>query len=161
MGAYCTRALIPRHAAKVGEVIQVLWSDYHGAALFGDRREIACIPHQGCRLEIVATAETSHREVNLLLPGQTLRYKRALFIFDRFELPSGVKVGLWHFVGFKLRLAPAVSARRPRTLDDDSEHQEPAGPVWATPGSLGHIVLQRIQRVPGVEATDTRIVVEV
>src|SRR5262245_39190019 len=34
MGAYCTRALIPRHSAKVGEVIRVLWSDYHGAALF-------------------------------------------------------------------------------------------------------------------------------
>lgn len=31
----------------------------------------------------------------------------------------------------------------------------------ATPKGLGQIVLQRIQRVPGVEATDTRIVVEV
>jgi hypothetical protein len=135
MGAYCTLALIPRHTAKVGEVIQVLWSDYHGAALFGDRQEIACIPHKGCRLEIVATAETSHREVDLLLPGQVLRYKRAFFIFDRFELPSGVKVGLWHFVGFKLRLAPAVSARQQRSLDDDSHaHQEPASPVWADRG---------------------------
>ena len=31
----------------------------------------------------------------------------------------------------------------------------------STPKGLGQIVLQRIQRVPGVEATDTRIVVEV
>jgi DNA-binding Lrp family transcriptional regulator len=30
----------------------------------------------------------------------------------------------------------------------------------STPKGLGQIVLQRIQRVPGVEATDTRIVVE-
>lgn len=38
MGAYCTRALIPRHTAKVDEVMEVLWSDSHGAALFGDRQ---------------------------------------------------------------------------------------------------------------------------
>ena len=31
----------------------------------------------------------------------------------------------------------------------------------STPRDLGQLVLQRIQRVPGVEATDTRIVVEV
>jgi hypothetical protein len=109
MGAYCIRALTPRHTAEVG-----VWSDYYGAALFGDRREIACIPHQGCRLEIVATAETSHPEVNLLLPGQVLRYKRAFFILDRLELPSGAKVGLWHFVGCKLRLAPGVTRPPPR-----------------------------------------------
>jgi hypothetical protein len=114
MGAYCTRALIPRHTAEVGEIMEVLWSDYHGAALFGDRREIACIPHKGCRLEIVATAETSHPEVNLLLPGQVLRYKRNFFILDRLELPSGAKVGLWHFVGFKLRLAPGMTLPPPR-----------------------------------------------
>jgi hypothetical protein len=29
------------------------------------------------------------------------------------------------------------------------------------PKTLGQIVLQKIQRVPGVEATDTRILVEV
>jgi hypothetical protein len=39
--------------------MEVLWSDYHGAALFGDRGEIACNPHGGCRLEIAATAETA------------------------------------------------------------------------------------------------------
>lgn len=135
MGAYCLRGLIPVHPARAGEIMQVLWSDYYGAVVFGERGEIACLPHQGCRLEIVATAETSHREVNLLLPGQIVRYKRAFFIFDRFELPSGVKVGLWHFVGFKLQLAPVGSARQPRSLDDAShEHQDPAGPVWADRG---------------------------
>jgi len=108
MGAYCTRTLIPHHPAKVDEIMEVLWSDYHGAALFGDRGEIACIPHGGCRLEIVATAETVHPEVDLLLPGQVLRYKRVFFVFDRLELPSGANVGLWHFVGFRLRLAPTV-----------------------------------------------------
>ncbi len=113
MGAYCTRALIPRHAAKVDEVMEVLWSDDHGAALFGDRREIACIPHRGCRLEVVATAETAHHEVNLLLPGQVLPYRRTFFVLDRLELPSGTKVGLWQFVGFKLRLAPRVTLPPP------------------------------------------------
>jgi hypothetical protein len=108
MGAYCTRTRIPHHPAKVDETLEVLWSDYYGAALFGDPGEIACIPHGGCRLEIVAMAETAHPEVNLLLPGQVLRYKRVFFIFDRLELASGAKVGLWHFVGFKLRLAPTV-----------------------------------------------------
>ena len=28
MGAYCLRALIPSHTASVGEIMQVLWSDY-------------------------------------------------------------------------------------------------------------------------------------
>jgi hypothetical protein len=96
--------------------MEVLRSDYHGAALFGDRREIACIPHQGCWLEIVATAETAHHEVNLLRPGQVLQYKRSFFTLDRLELPSRTKVGLWHFVGFKLRL-PASLTPPPQTED--------------------------------------------
>ena len=105
MGAYCLRALIPVHPARAGEIMQVLWSDYYGAVVFGERGEIACIPHKGCRLEVVATAPTSHRKVNLLLPGQVIRYKRSFLFGDRFELPSGTKVGLWHLVGFKLQLA--------------------------------------------------------
>ena len=132
MGAYCTRALIPRHTAKVDEIMKVLWSDYHGAALFGDRREIACIPHKGCRLEIVGTAETAHHGVNLLLPGQVLRYKRSLFILDRLELPSGTKVGLWHFVGFKLRLSPNVTL--PPPTEDIVVGQARGEPVQPAPG---------------------------
>lgn len=132
MGAYCTRALIPRHTAKVDEIMEVLWSDYHGAALFGDRREIACIPHKGCRLEIVATAETTHHGVNLLLPGQVLRYKRSLFILDRLELPSGTKVGLWYFVGFKLRLSPNVPL--PPPTEDIVVEQGRGEPVQPAPG---------------------------
>jgi hypothetical protein len=105
MGAYCLRALIPVHAARAGEIMQVLlWSDYYGAVVFGEGGEIACIPHTGCRLEVVATAPTSHREVDLLLPGQVIRYKRSFLFGDRVELPSGTKVGLWHLVGFKLQL---------------------------------------------------------
>jgi hypothetical protein len=38
----------------------------------------------------------------------------AFFILDRLELPSGAKVGLWHFVGFKLRLAPGMTLPPPR-----------------------------------------------
>src|SRR5262249_20392591 len=69
MGAYCLFTQVPHHAARIGEILEVWWSDYYGAALFGDGEEIACIPHAGCRLEIVATAPTAHRDVNLLLPG--------------------------------------------------------------------------------------------
>ncbi len=65
MGAYCLRPLIRHHPAHVGEIIQVLWSDYYAAAFFGDGQEVACIPHAGCWLEIVGTGETSHRKVNL------------------------------------------------------------------------------------------------
>jgi hypothetical protein len=88
------RALIPRHPARVGEIMQVRWFDYYGAILFGDKYEIACIPHGGCYLEILGTGETSHREVNLLLPGRVIRYTRPFLFGDRFELPSGARVGL-------------------------------------------------------------------
>jgi hypothetical protein len=113
MGACCTRSFISHHTAKEDEILEVLWSDYHGAAIFGDGGQIARIPHNGCRLEIVATATTAHRGVSLLLPGQVLRYKRSLFILDRLELPSGTTVGLWHFVGFKLRLLPNMTPPTP------------------------------------------------
>src|SRR5881409_1753268 len=66
------------------------------AIIFGDRKEIACIPHAGCRLEIVATPASPHRKVNLLLPGQVIRYTHSFFLGDRFELPSGTKVSLRH-----------------------------------------------------------------
>jgi hypothetical protein len=113
MGAYCLRKLIPSHAARMGEIMEVLWSDYYGAVLFGDREEIACIPHKGCRLEIVATAPTSHRGVNMLVPGQVIRYKRSFFFGDRFELPSGAKVGLGQLIGYKLQLAPPMATPLP------------------------------------------------
>jgi hypothetical protein len=117
MGAYCLRALIPVHPARAGEILQVLWSDYYGAVVFGERGEIACIPHEGCRLEVVATAPTSHRKVDLLLPGQVIRYTRAFLFGDRFALPSGAKVGLWHLVGFKLQLVQYPM--RPIPVEDD------------------------------------------
>jgi hypothetical protein len=117
MGAYCLRALIPVHPARAGEILQVLWSDYYGAAVFGEGREMACIPHEGCRLEVVATAPTAHRKVDLLLPGQVIRYTRSCLFGDRFELPSGTKVGLWHLVGFKLQLVQ--DPMRPIPVEDD------------------------------------------
>ncbi len=106
MGAYCLRGWIRVHAARASEIMQVLWSDYYGAVVFGEGGEVACLPHRGCRLEVVATAPTSHREVNLLLPGQVIRFKRWFLFGDRVELPSGSMVGLWHLVGFKFQLAP-------------------------------------------------------
>jgi hypothetical protein len=97
---------LPRHPAKVDETMKVLWSDYYGAALFGDEEELACLPYKGCRLEVVATAESAHHVVNRILPGQVIRYAGTFCCLDRFDLSSGTTVGLWHLIGFKLRLAP-------------------------------------------------------
>lgn len=102
-----------RHTAKIDEIMQVLWSDFYGAALFGDEGEIASLPHRGCRLEVVRAVESAQRQVNLLLPGQVLRYKGSFCFLDRFELPSGTTVGLWHLVGFKLRLLSDTTTRVP------------------------------------------------
>ena len=41
--------------------MKVVWSIYDEALIFGDGQEIACIPHTGCRLEIVATPWNSER----------------------------------------------------------------------------------------------------
>ena len=89
--------------------MEVLWFDYYGAIIFGDRKEIACIPHVGCRLEIVATPRSPHRKVNLLLPGEVIRYTHSFFLGDRFELPGGTKVSLRCLVGFKLQLASSLA----------------------------------------------------
>src|SRR5437870_13836986 len=114
MGAYCHLAYchlekMPSHTVSVGEFMEVGWSDYHGAIIFGDREEVACIPPVGCRLEIVATPLSSHRKVNLLLPGQVIRYTHSFFLGDRFELPGGTKVSLRYLVGFKLQLASSLA----------------------------------------------------
>ena len=93
MGVYCLRALIRHHTAQAGEIMAVRWSDYYGAAIFGDGQEIACIPHSGCWLEILGTAETSHGKVNQLLPGQVIRYTQSFLLGDRFELPGACAAG--------------------------------------------------------------------
>lgn len=111
MGTYWVP--LPRHIAKVDEIMEVRWSDYYGAALFGDHAEIACLSHKGCRLEILTTAESSHHEVNGVLPGQVVGYKGSFCFLDRFELPSGTAVGLWRLVGFKLRLLPEAIVPAP------------------------------------------------
>jgi hypothetical protein len=105
MGAYCLLGSIPSHSASVGEILEVIWFDHHGAITFGDKKEIACIPHAGCRLEITATPPRPHRKVDLLLPGQVIRYKHSFFLGDRFVVPGGRTVSLRHLVGFKLQLA--------------------------------------------------------
>jgi len=89
--------------------MEVSWFDLAGPTLIGDKKEIACIPHKGCRLEIAATATTSHCDVNLLVPGAVIRYRRSFLFGDRFELPSGAKVGLEDLLGFKLQLAPSTT----------------------------------------------------
>lgn len=117
MGTYCTLERMPRHAAQVGEIMEVSWINRAGPVLIGDRGEIACIPHQGCRLEIAATAVTLHRQVNLLVPGAVIRYKRSFLFRDRFELPSGAKVGVADLLGFRLQLAP--TAPPPAPIEED------------------------------------------
>jgi hypothetical protein len=115
MGAYCLLGSIPSHSARVGEILEVRWFDNHGAIIFGERKEIACIPHAGCRLEIAATPPRPHRKVELLLPGQVIQYTHSFFLGDRFVLPGGRKVSLRYLVGFKLQLA---SSPAPPPLED-------------------------------------------
>lgn len=121
MGAYCTLDYIRHHPAGLGEIMEVrrLFT-YYDAAVFGDRNEIACIPHRGCLLEIVAAGEATHPEVNRLLPGQVIRYTRSFFFGDRFELPSGTRVRLPELVGFKLQIAPPGPLRCPRRTPSSS-----------------------------------------
>jgi len=113
MGAYCLLESIGAHPARIGEIMEVVWFDYHGPIVIGDKKEIACIPHAGCRLEIVATPLSAHRKVDLLLPGQIIRYSHSFFRGDRFELPGGSKVSLRYLVGFKFQLASGA-ARPPQ-----------------------------------------------
>ena len=113
--------------------MEVSLADLAGPVLIGDKKEIACIPHKGCRLEIAATAETSHRDVNLLVPGAIVRYKRSFLFGDRFELPSGAKVSLADLLGFKLQLAPSTPPSPPmeevivRTLTRLESDRVPVG----------------------------------
>src|SRR5262249_1177058 len=79
---------IPSHRASIGEILEVLWFDCHGAIIFGDRKEIACIPHAGCRLEILATPPSPHRKVDLLLPGQVIRSMHSFMLGDQGISPS-------------------------------------------------------------------------
>ena len=105
MGAYCLLESVPSHRASVGEILEVRKVDHYGAVIFGDRNEIACVPHEGCRLEITAIGQSPHRKAELLLPGQVIRYMQSFFLGDRFVLPNGRKVKLQHLVGFELQLA--------------------------------------------------------
>ncbi|HKX04293.1 MAG TPA: hypothetical protein VJX71_17490 [Methylomirabilota bacterium] len=115
--------------------MEVSWFDLAGPALIGDKKEIACIPHKGCRLEIAATATTSDRDVNLLVPGAVIRYKRSFLFGDRFELPSGAKVGLADLLGFKLQLAPTTTPPPPieevivRSLTRRESDRVPVGSI--------------------------------
>jgi hypothetical protein len=137
MGAYCLLESIASHSARIGEIMEVIWFDYHGPIIFGDRKEIACIPHTGCRLEIVATPPSPHPKVDLLLPGQIIRYSHSFFFGDRFELPGGIRVGLRHLVGFKLQLASSV-ALPPR--QDAVVRRSPAERVGACGQTAGVLV---------------------
>ena len=125
MGAYCLLESVSSHRASVGEILEVRKVDHYGAVIFGDRNEIACVPHEGCRLEIIATGPSPHRKAEMLLPGQVIRYMQSFFLGDRFVLPNGRKVKLQHLVGFKLQLASRpvpppledVVIRRRRTIE--------------------------------------------
>jgi hypothetical protein len=133
MGAYCLLGSIPSHRASVGEILEVRWFDYHGAVIFGDRKEIACVPHEGCRLEITATPPSPHRKVKLLLPGQVIRYTPSFFLGDRFVLPNGRKANLRHLVGFKLQLA---SNQAPPPLEDVVVRRRPDARFGVRPPGL-------------------------
>jgi hypothetical protein len=83
----------------------------------------------GCVVETarVGTAKTSHRKVNLLLPGHVLRYTRSFLPGDRFELPGGLRVGLRHLVGFRLQLVHA--SMLPMPVEEDLMEQMARDPA--------------------------------
>ena len=106
---HCSRTCAGHHAARVGEIMEVTLVpgrfSQTRAVLLGDQREIVDLPRTGCRLEVVATAPTRDREIDLLLPGEVLTYSRMPLLGDRLELPSERSVRLAKFHGFKLQLA--------------------------------------------------------
>ena len=83
----------------------------------------------GCVVETarVGTAKTSHRKVNLLLPGHVLRYTRSFLPGARFELPGGPRVGLRHLVGFRLQLVHA--SMLPMPVEEDLMEQMARDPA--------------------------------
>ena len=54
--------------------------------IFGDRREVACIPHAVGRLEIVAPQARTARST---FSGQVIRYTHSFLLGDRFVMPGG------------------------------------------------------------------------
>jgi len=95
------------HTAGAGEIMEVLWSDYYGLSCSVKAgRSLASAQRMSARNRVDGTdfAPRGH----FLLRGQVIRYTRSFFFVDRFELPSGTKLGLWHLVGFKLQLAPSM-----------------------------------------------------
>ncbi len=116
----CTRHR-QRHKARAGEVIRVTRDAYGRMILVGDGDEIACIPHEGCRLAIEAIAPSADPQVRQLLPLDEVPYIQVRFfgVFrrDLFLLPNGREVKLQDLEGFKLRLMPAEITPPPREED--------------------------------------------
>ena len=146
MGAYCLLGSIPSHTVSVREIMEVRWFDYHGPIIFGDREEIACIPHAGCRLEIVATPPSSPRKVNLLLPGQVIRYTHSFFLGDRFELPGEPSAPCRVQTAARVKRGPSAPGgrRRPEEADGASRNASRRLPRYA-PDSSRVVEPRRIQ----------------
>ena len=109
------------HKARVGEEVRVASDGFGRMMLMGDQTEVACIPHQGCRLEVLEVAPSRNPEVQQLLPLDAITYiqVRHLRVLKRdlFLLPSGREVKLKDLEGFKLKLMPPEISRPPREED--------------------------------------------
>ena len=109
------------HDARVGEEMLVTGNAYGQMTLRGDRNEVACIPHRGCRLETVKVAPSINPEVKRLLPLEVITFIQVRFlrIFrrDLFLLPNGREVTLKDLEGFKFKLMPLEVSRPPREED--------------------------------------------
>lgn len=97
----------PTHDAQEGEVITVRKLPNGGTAMYGRNNEVACIRKNGCRLETLAAAATSHPAVNRLLPGETVSFRKR-----RAETPwwqqKPAKFELFNTIGRTLLIAAAV-----------------------------------------------------
>ncbi len=109
------------HDARVGEAMRVTGNAYGDMVLRGDRDEVACVPHRGCRLELLEVAPSNNPEVQKLLPLDFITFiqVRFLYIFrrDLFLLPNGREVKLKDLEGSTLKLMPLGIDRPPREED--------------------------------------------
>ena len=116
----CTGQQRVFHKAEVGEIMVVV-REFSRMRMVGNRDEIACIPHEGCRLEIQETAASTDPQVKQLLPLDEITYIQVRFLKvfrrDLFLLSNGREVELWKLEGFKLRLMSPEIPRPPREED--------------------------------------------
>jgi hypothetical protein len=136
---------LPGHTARLDEIMVVRGSDYYGAALVGAEGRDRPSAAQGMSARSRSDGgELTPRRKPVILPGQVIRYKGSFCFLQRFELPSETTVGLWHLVGFKVRL---VSGAMTSVPSEDAGTNPRPGERRAR-AAMNFLVALRISRTP-------------